>query len=231
MKQTEALAVTEWGSGLNVNVVLYTILDMLELRDGYTGSHVQNVENYISLLTDEMRKNGKWDLSVKDAYRISQAALLHDTGKIAVPDAILLKPGRLTPEEFHIIKAHTTLGAEALKKSMALFEESELFRTACNITRYHHERWDGSGYPDGLSGGEIPLEARIAAIADVYDALRSERPYKPPMDRQKTRDIILEGKGTSFDPDLIEIFLIVEEKFNDYDRVLMKPVHLPLQDI
>ena len=200
---------------INHNVIVYTMLDMLELRDGYTGAHVQHVEDYMSFMITEMIKDDKWGLSIKDAFIISQASLLHDIGKIAIPDHILLKPGKLSQEEFEIVKTHTTLGADSIKRTMT-FIDDEFMPVVHSITKYHHERWDGSGYPDGLIGNEIPLEARIATIADVYDALRSKRPYKQPLDRQTSLNIIVEGKGTSFDPELIDIFLLAEEDFNSY---------------
>ena len=200
---------------INHNVIVYTMLDMLELRDGYTGAHVQHVEDYMSFMIAEMVKDDKWGLHIKDAFIISQASLLHDIGKIAIPDHILLKPERLSPEEFEIVKTHTTLGADSIKRTMT-FIDDEFMPVVHDITKYHHERWDGSGYPEGLKGNEIPLAARIATIADVYDALRSERPYKRPLDRQTSRNIIVEGKGTSFDPELIDIFLLAEEDFNNY---------------
>jgi len=201
------------------SVIIYSMLDMLELRDGYTGAHVQHVEDFMSFMIDEMLINNKWELSRKDAYIYSQSALLHDIGKIAIPDSILLKPGKLTEDEFEIVKTHTVLGAESLKRTMVLSGESDFMSAVYDITRHHHERWDGCGYPDGLKGDEIPLVARIAAIADVYDALRSKRPYKNPMDRQTAFDIILEGKGTSFDPALVDVFLLAEDKFDNYTKL------------
>jgi len=204
------------------SAILYSMLDMLELRDGYTGTHVQQVADYISILVEEMANNGKWGLTTKDAYIISQSSLLHDLGKIAVPDHILLKPGKLTPEEFEVIKSHTLLGADSQKKTMMTLGDSDFSQLTYNITRHHHERWDGSGYPDGLKGEEIPPEARITAIADVYDALRSKRPYKDPLDRQKTRDIILGESGAGFDPDIVEVFLRTEDKFDHYATETLK---------
>ena len=198
------------------SAILYTMMDMLELRDGYTGTHVQQVADYISFLVSEMASDGKWGFTVKDAYLISQSALLHDLGKIAIPDHILLKPGKLTPEEFEIVKSHTVLGSDSQKKTMDIMGESDFSQIAYNITRHHHERWDGSGYPDGLKGDEIPLVARITSIADVYDALRSKRPYKEPLDRRITRDIIVEDSGKCFDPELVDVFLRVENEFDSY---------------
>ena len=200
---------------INHNVIVYTMLDMLELRDGYTGTHAKHVEDYMSLLIAQMLKKNKWDLSLKDGFIFSQASLLHDIGKIAIPDRILQNTGKLSDEDYDVIKTHTTLGASSLEKTMA-FIEDEFMPIVFNITKYHHERWDGSGYPDGLKGEEIPLEARIAAIADVYDALRTERTYKPALDRKTSYNIILNGTGTSFDPDLIDVFIQVEEDFNKY---------------
>ncbi|MCL2663469.1 MAG: HD domain-containing protein [Oscillospiraceae bacterium] len=198
------------------SAIIFSMLDMLELRDGYTGEHVRHVEDYISFMLDVMVKNDDWGLTAKKACIISQAALLHDIGKIAIADNILRKPGKLTADEYEIIKTHTVLGADSLEKSMMIFGDNEFLKFACEITRFHHERWDGKGYPYGLKGEEIPLCARITAIADVYDALRSLRPYKLPLDRETARNIIHKGRGVHFDPLLVEVFLLAEEEFDNY---------------
>ena len=135
------------------------------------------------------------------------AAAMHDIGKIKIPDRILNKPGRLTDEEYDIMKKHSIYGAEIIRKAMGDIEETDYITVAYNIARYHHERYDGKGYPDGLKGEDIPLEARVMALADVYDALISERVYKKAFSVEKAKEIILDGSGTQFDPCLVPLFL------------------------
>ena len=147
-------------------------------------------------------------LSPEKTVQLITSAPLHDVGKIAIPDTILLKPGRLTPEEFEVMKQHTIRGDEILSKAMKnLGETGGILETARLIARSHHEKWDGSGYPDGLAGTTIPLPARMMAVADVYDAVRSERPYKKSMSHEQAFAILAEGRGTHFDPQIVDIFL------------------------
>ena len=143
-----------------------------------------------------------------------KSAPLHDIGKIGIPDAILLKPGRLTPDEFEVMKTHTTLGRDAIVSAERLLDSpSNFLRLAREIAHYHQEKWDGSGYPEGLSGEAIPLSARLMAIADVYDALISRRVYKPPMPHADAVTIIRDGRGRHFDPDMVDAFLRIQEDF------------------
>ncbi len=167
-----------------------------EWRDEDTAQHVIRVSRICEVIALEA------GLSPHEARLIALASQMHDLGKIAVPDTILLKPGALTEEEFEIVKRHTTVGADILAGGT-----TELLQTAEQIARYHHERWDGSGYPEGLAGEEIPLPARIVAIADVFDALTSDRPYKKAWPVVKAIASIQLSAGTHFDPDLVECFV------------------------
>ncbi len=181
---------------------------VVEERDESTGDHILRTEHFVQALTDAMAKQGKYAHLTNEYYKdVVLAAPMHDIGKIKIPDAILNKPGRLTAEEFEIMKRHSAYGAEIIRKTMRDVENEDYFAIACNIARYHHERFDGKGYPDGLKGEEIPLEARIMALADVYDALISERVYKKAFPAEEARRIIQEGAGTQFDPDLTQLFL------------------------
>ena len=144
-----------------------------------------------------------------------KSAPLHDIGKVGIPDHILLKPGKLTPEEFEIMKTHTTLGRDAILAAEKLIDApSSFLRMARDIAAYHQEKWDGSGYPEGLAGEAIPVSARLMAVADVYDALISRRVYKPPFPREKAVAIIREGRGQHFDPDMVDAFLELEAAFH-----------------
>ena len=150
----------------------------------------------------------------------SFASALHDIGKVAISDAILLKPGKLTAEEFEIMKTHTVVGAKTLQTMLEHYPENTFIIMAIEISLSHHEKWDGSGYPENLKGKSIPLSARIMALADVYDALTSERCYKTAFSHEKSRDIILEGRGKHFDPAVIDAFLVLEDQFRDIRQEL-----------
>jgi len=183
--------------------------NIVEARDGSTGKHIKNTSNYVSLVANKLQKDGHYLDILTDDYitHLVDAAPLHDIGKISVPDNVLLKPGRLTPEEFEIIKTHTTFGEDIIEKTMRDVESDEYICIAKDIAYCHHEKWDGSGYPRGLKGDDIPLAARIMAVADVYDALISERCYKPPFTTDEACNIIRESSGTHFDPLVAEAFL------------------------
>ena len=155
-----------------------------------------------------MRKHAGYSgLTENYCSNVALAAPMHDIGKIRIPDAILNKPGKLTKEEFEIMKRHAAFGGDIIRKTMSDVEEREYCDIAYNIARYHHERYDGTGYPDGLIGDEIPLEARVMALADVYDALVSDRVYKKAFSGEEARNIIMESSGTQFDPNLVPLFL------------------------
>jgi putative two-component system response regulator len=188
---------------------------LAESRDDDTGRHIERTRTFCRLLAERLCDHPRYAASINEAYleNIFHAAPLHDIGKVGIPDRILLKPGRLTPEEFEIMKAHTVIGARTLQAARSRYPGNAFLNMGIAIAHSHHERWDGSGYPDGLAGEDIPLAGRIMALADVYDALRSKRPYKPAFSHEKSRDIILAEAGKQFDPVLVETFKGLEVKF------------------
>lgn len=195
--------------------VITGIANLIESRDGSTGKHVKNTQTYVRLLTRELQRRGLYpDILDEDyAENTIKAAVLHDVGKIKVPDAILSKPGKLTDDEYEQIKLHSAYGDEIIADIIGDVEDRKYVEIARAIARHHHERWDGRGYPDHLRGSEIPLCARIMALADVYDALAAERCYKKPI-RPISRvfEMLGENGGSQFDPDLTEIFLGLKEE-------------------
>ena len=196
------------------NGLIYVLADLVESRDQNTGDHVRKTAAYVRLILKRMKEEGVYQEQLSDEYitDVANSAPLHDVGKIKVSDAILNKPGRLTDEEFEIMKSHTTEGSKIIDSAMALVSDSSYLKEAKNLATYHHEKWDGSGYPCGLSKEEIPLSARIMAIADVFDALVSKRSYKKPFTIEQAMDIIKDGAGKHFDPKLAQLFLDSEEE-------------------
>lgn len=192
--------------------------NIIENRDDNTGGHVKRTSDIISILIDEIMKMPNAKISATLAEDIVRAAPLHDLGKISIDSFILCKPGRLTNEEYAIMKTHSTKSGEMVHILLDGVEEQHFVDTAYNIARYHHERWDGKGYPEGRVGSMIPIEARIMAIADVYDALVSKRCYKEAMSYDKAKDIMIEGMGTQFDPNMEKIFLECCDKLEAYYR-------------
>jgi putative two-component system response regulator len=194
-------------------------LDLLamasDMRDHDTGEHIARTTGYARIIVESLLANPvKGYLLTSDkAADIVDAAKLHDIGKIAMPDSVLLKPGRLTPEEFQVIKTHPLHGARMLKAALTELGNDSLIREAYDIAHYHHEKWDGTGYPCGLKGTEIPISARISAIADVFDALTSVRPYKKAFSPRQAFDILYSESGTHFDPYLVEIVKLHEKEF------------------
>ena len=197
------------------NGVLETVVDLVEFRDKYTGGHVQRTQRYLKILIDAMIQKGVYmdEISKWDIEAVLSSSKLHDVGKIAVPDIVLIKPGKLDPEESIKMKAHVLAGVDIIERMMENTEKFAFLRYALNIAGTHHERWDGSGYPTGLSGKDIPLEGRLMAIGDVYDALVSTRPYKEPLSHEEACRIIESGKGTQFDPELVDVFLNTKDEF------------------
>jgi len=189
------------------DITLSMLAKATDLRDHYTGGHIERTTEFVRVIVSELLNapNPDYYVTQTEADDIIRSSKLHDLGKIAMPDYVLLKPGRLTPDEFEVIKKHPVSGEQFLSDFVRRMDDSFL-TSARDIAYSHHERWDGDGYPLGLSGKEIPLAGRIVAIADVYDALTSVRPYKDSFSHEMSAEIILEGGGTQFDPYLTEIF-------------------------
>jgi len=194
--------------------ILKTMSNLVEYRDFVTGEHVERTQHGVNLLLEELRKSSAFSEIIKDwdTNLILQSVQLHDIGKIAISDLVLNKPAKLTEEEFERMKEHAFYGFKIIERIEADSGESELLNHAKLFALTHHERWDGKGYPNGLRANGIPLQGRIMAIADVYDALVSERPYKKAFSREEAFKIIVDGKGTQFDPLLIDLFLRVYNK-------------------
>jgi putative two-component system response regulator len=197
------------------NAILSTVAEMLEFRDDVTGGHVDRTQKYLKLLVDRLieEKIYEDETSTWNLEFLIPSAQLHDVGKIAISDTILNKPGKLTPEEFEEMKRHATVGVDAIERIENGTAEHEFLYHARIIAGTHHEKWDGTGYPMGLRGKDIPLEGRLMAIADVYDAVISTRPYKRPLTTEEAVRIIEAGKGTHFDPTLVDVFLGVADRF------------------
>ena len=188
----------------NNNMMISILSHIVEFRNGESGLHVLHVQTITEILLRRLvKKTDKYDISDQDITLISTASALHDIGKISIPDEILNKPGRFTPEEFAIMKTHSMAGASMLK-DLDIHKDEKLVKIAYEICRWHHERYDGKGYPDGLKGDEIPITAQIVSIADVYDALTSERVYKKAYSHQKAMEMIVGGECGSFNPLLLE---------------------------
>lgn len=201
---------------LTQQISIRALAHLAEIRDPETGNHLLRTQGYVHRLATGLKKLPRFREILTDRYidLLSRSAPLHDIGKVGIPDHILLKPGKLTPEEWEIMKTHAIMGSEAIEKAENDVEMPLPFLSvAKEIAHWHHEKWDGSGYPDGLAGEAIPLSARLMALADVFDALVSVRAYKPPMPYDKARAIIIEGKGKHFDPDLVDVFV---EGFEDF---------------
>ena len=187
---------------------------LIESRDSSTGGHVKRTTQYVKLLAEGLKNRGYYaEILTKDYMKnLLKAAPMHDVGKIAVPDAILQKTGRLTPEEFELMKLHAQKGGEIIQESFSRMGNEEFLEMACEIARHHHEKWNGKGYPDGLKRKEIPLCARIMAIADVFDAVSADRCYRKALPLDTCFEIIQEGSGQDFDPILAEIFLDMRDE-------------------
>lgn len=193
------------------------LASLAETRDNETGGHILRTQNYVRALAEKMRENPRYkdELTPEVIELLYKSAPLHDVGKVGIPDNILLKPGKLTDEEFAIMKQHPQIGADALQVAEDQLGSNSFLKIAREISLTHHEKWDGSGYPNGLSGEAIPLSGRLMAVADVYDALISKRVYKPAFSHEKARDIIVEGKGSHFDPGVVDAFLAIETTFTE----------------
>ena len=195
---------------------LQAMIGLAEFRDECTGNHIRRTQEYVRLLAEHIATDPRHQefLTPETISGIVKSAPLHDVGKISIPDHILLKPGPLEPAEFAIMKTHAERGFEILAQiRLYMGEDSAYLLYAQQIARHHHEKWDGSGYPDGLAGEDIPLPARLMALADVYDALRTRRPYKEPYSHASALDIVAAGRGTHFDPELVAALLATEKTF------------------
>ena len=200
------------------NAILKVMAELVECRDDITGGHIERTQNYLAVLIGAMIENKLYEQEISqwNIKLVLRSAQLHDVGKIAISDNILNKPGKLTEEEFETMKTHTTFGEKIIDKVKQETTGGQEFLNHAGIfAATHHEKWDGSGYPKGLKGEEIPLEGRLMAIADVYDALVCERPYKKAFSHEDAVKIITDGKGKHFAPDLVDLFLSVAEKFEE----------------
>lgn len=208
-ERTKELSITQ-------DVTINSLAILAEYRDNETGEHIRRTQYYIKLLAQQLQKLPEYENQLNPSIidTLYKSAPLHDIGKVAIPDSILLKPGKLTPEEFEVMKKHTDFGKEALEKAEVTLDKTNSFlHCAKEIAFTHHEKWNGTGYPRGLMGEEIPLEGRIMALADVYDALISKRVYKKPFTHEVAKSIIIEGRGEHFDPAVVDIFIEFEEEF------------------
>ena len=202
---------------LTRDATIQTMAVLAETRDNETGGHIQRTQHYVRILAEQLRDtHPEYRAFLDDEYidLLFKSAPLHDIGKIGVPDAILLKPGKLTFDEFEEMKKHVEYGRDAIVKAESLLKSDNSFlRLAREVAYSHHEKWDGSGYPNGLTGKDIPLSGRLMALADVFDALISKRVYKPPFPLPKVKSIIMEGSGAHFDPEVVDAFLVKAEEF------------------
>ena len=200
------------------DITIYAMATLAETRDNETGNHIRRTQNYVITLATKLAEFPKYAVQLprQDIELLYKSAPLHDIGKIGIPDRILLKPGRLTPEEFEIMKTHAAIGKDSIQAAEQLVGMPDSFlRFAKEIAGSHHEKWDGSGYPEGLAGEAIPLSARLMALADVYDALISKRVYKEAFSHEVARNLIVQGRGTHFDPAVIDAFIALEQDFID----------------
>jgi putative two-component system response regulator len=195
------------------DLIIFSLAKLAESRDPETGTHLERIREYCRILGDELSRAPKFRELIDPDYvrTLYLTSPLHDIGKVGIPDAVLLKPSRLTPEEFEVMKGHARIGGETLDAALETHPKAEYLRLARDIAWTHHERYDGGGYPRGLKGEEIPICGRIVAVADVYDALTTKRVYKPAFSHEHARSIIIEGRGTQFDPDVVDAFLARED--------------------
>ena len=217
MVRVEVKAALELQSAL-----LKAMADLVEFRDDVTGGHVERTQSYLGALFGAMIRNDIYtqEIDAWDMWLILNSVQLHDVGKIAIRDSVLQKPGKLTDDEFEHIKSHAVFGERVIEKIGADISKPIFLEYAKIFAGSHHEKWDGSGYPRGLKGEGIPLQGRLLAIADVYDALVSERPYKKAFSHEQAVEIIAEGKGTHFDPVLVDMFVEVADEFKKIsDRI------------
>ena len=210
-------AVPAGDAGSVVDGIIQAMAMLADTRDTDGGNHIRRIQRYVRALAWKLSNHPRFQavLTVPYIGLLFKAAPLHDIGKVCIPDRILLKPGRLTADEFEIMKTHTTLGRNAIAQAEAVAGTTvPLLRIAGEITESHHEKWDGSGYPQGLEGDAIPVAARLMALADVYDALISRKVYKEPMAHAQAVEVITQVRGKHFDPDVVDAFLALEQQFH-----------------
>ena len=208
------------------NSIISDVAELVEFRDENTGGHLLRTKVFLKILVEEMIEQGiyshitdEWDV---DLLVLSSA--LHDVGKIVISDAILLKPDKLTPEEYELMKSHVSASVDVIERMMDNSPGSDFLKYAFAIAGTHHEKWDGTGYPIGLRGENIPLEGRLMAIVDVYDALTSKRPYKEPLSHEESYRIIVEGSGEHFDPKLVKVFQAMSKEFEVFNQLDMESI-------
>jgi putative two-component system response regulator len=198
------------------DVSIHALAHLAETRDPETGTHIRRTQGYVRILAETLRRDRRFAAALNDhmIQTLIKSAPLHDIGKVGIPDHILLKPGKLTADEWEIMKTHASLGAEAIEQAERDADHPvEFLSLAKEIARHHHERWDGTGYPDRLAGNDIPLSARLMALADVFDALINRRVYKSAMSFDEARAIIVNERARHFDPDVVDVFI---ERFDDF---------------
>lgn len=198
------------------DVTIMAMASLAETRDNDTGNHIRRTQHYVKILAIHLKGHPRFRHFLSDTIieSLFKSAPLHDIGKVGIPDRILLKPGRFTPEEFEIMKSHTTLGRDAIQHAEdQLGLQVQFLQFAKEIAYSHQEKWDGSGYPEGIGGDDIPISARLMAVADVYDALISRRVYKEGLPHERAVEIIMEGRGSHFDPDVADAFFVLSEEF------------------
>jgi len=202
------------------DLTIFSLLSLVETRDNETGEHILRTQHYVRLLAEHLASHPRFQHFLDQATIniLCKSAPLHDIGKVGVPDRILLNPGKFTLEEFEEMKKHTLCGCDAIiraEKALGVEMNSAFLRFAKEITYTHHEKWDGSGYPQGLKGEAIPISGRLMALADVYDALTTKRVYKPAFDHAKAVALIHENRGKHFDPDIVDAFLALQDQFKE----------------
>lgn len=207
------------------HVTVFSLARLAESRDTETGEHLSRIRRYVQVLAQQMGQWPTYQDTIDAAFvkELFHSSPLHDIGKVGIPDSILLKPGKLSPEEFDIMKMHTVIGGDTLKAADIEAGKGSFLTMGRDIAYYHHEKWNGSGYPYGAAGADIPLAARIVALGDCYDALTTKRPYKEAFSHETAKEIILDSKGTHFDPQVVDAFLAVEEQFIAIQEALRDP--------
>jgi HD-GYP domain-containing protein (c-di-GMP phosphodiesterase class II) len=205
---------------LTQDITIESMANLAEYRDHETGGHIKRTRMYVRLLAEHIKQQDKYKhfLSDENIDMLYKSAPLHDIGKVGIPDNILLKPSGLTKEEVEVMKTHSTIGHDVIESSIRKLGKNSFLTIAAEIALSHQEKWDGSGYPQGLKGEAIPISGRLMALADVYDALISKRVYKPSSAHAMAVDIIKKGRGTHFDPDMVDAFLEIHEQFRNIAR-------------